>query len=80
MNEQQIEVVRLEIAKLNLGKDDYLVVKLPGGVSVEYIDGFSHYIKKVAPELATKIIVMVDGIETYIVHRENPFHREDRDG
>lgn len=80
MNEKQIEVLRVEIAKLNLGKNDYLVLKFPDEISlIERIEGIAYYIKAAVPELADRIILLLGGIETYVVRRENPFYREDRD-
>lgn len=72
IGEQQIEILKVEIGKLNLGEGDYLVLKFPDETPfIERIEGLAYQLKEALPELANKIILVVDDVELYVVHKEN---------
>jgi hypothetical protein len=64
-NGQNVEVLRMEIAKLDVAKDDTLVVRMPVKISREGYDQINDVMKRACP--GVKILIVDPGTEFLIL-------------
>lgn len=65
------DVVLVEMSKLELGENDYLVLKFPDDTNLGVVEEMAHKAKERFPELAGRMMFIAGNVELYVVHRED---------
>lgn len=65
------EAVLVEISKLELGENDYLVFKFSDDTSPEAVKDMAQWLRNRFSSLVDKIMLIVGDVELYVVHRED---------
>jgi len=71
MTDKTVEIIQLELNKLHLEENDYLVFKFKDDVSASDIYSVQDALSKALPKLSNKIILLQKDIEIYVVHKED---------